>query len=146
MEIRDIFQAVLTAGVLKYFWDKRLWRKQSQVTQFASYSSRYTQVLGAIAQDIGYESPFNPSNGMHRRLALEYFFLLSEEMHLHSEKLIDDKTWGIWKSGVNKTMSHPFFKSAWPFCTAYADFEGKFGNWIENELTNQVKIEHPKAA
>lgn len=113
-------------------------RRSACQMNFESYSSRYSNLVGEILQKVDIDSEFDTTSGEQRALGVRFFMLLSEEEYLAGRKLIDTQIAAIWRDGLDFTMKHAFFRGAWLFAKSKFDFDGTFGDQVEEAVSRAV--------
>lgn len=146
MDLAKWFEVVGFSGLIGIFvtmvWNAYRERLAARQTNFSSYSGRYAALMAEIVRSVDIACGFDPTHGDQRALAVQFFMLLSEEEYLAGRKLIDAGIAGVWKEGLDVTMSHPWFRGAWAFARARFDFDGAFADTVD-AVTSRLSSANP---
>jgi len=128
---------VAIAALIWQIWQSN---KQSKMHTFLTYTQRYQDILVNLPIEIE-SSSFQPSedskvNEENLRWLRAYFDLCSEEYYLHTENLIDNRVWKLWRGGIKDSLKKPAFLWAWSEVQSNNYYHGKFASFIDG-LVNE---------
>lgn len=119
MAPQDII-AIVTAGatvataIAVFQGTKRLGKSQARTAFEDDMSREYREILKSIpiAALLNYElAPDKYAESL--RAFFLYIDLCNEQVFLHEDKRISEKTWEIWSAGICSNMTLPAFAMAW---------------------------------
>jgi hypothetical protein len=112
-------------------------RRQLWLSTFADYTKRYSEIV----DEIPLAARLRPGSfslamldGQERErvvcVAVRYLNLCSEEFHLHSEGIIDARTWRIWESEMKSFLERRWIAEAWVMIRAEYDSYPEFHSFV----------------
>lgn len=111
-------------------------RKQSKLMMFAEYTRRYQDIFLSMPDDIySGNAPVDARTKKYMRL---YFDLCSEEYHLWVQGVIPNKTWDIWKEGMQIAVHHQIYRKSWD--AIKREYSEEFWKYFEREVINHKKV------
>lgn len=115
--------------------------KQLTLQNFSDYTKRYQEIILRFPEDVNEQQFVLAGREDYKttmRYMRAYFDICFEEWHLHSRKLMDDKTWSIWHGGMKTAFSKPAFKQAWEIVRKDSQFGREFEKFVSDELGNRA--------
>lgn len=95
-------------------------RDQLWLMTFAEYTKRYSAIVDGLPTAArnptgNYDLETGDPSERERVLVAyrRYLNLCSEELYLHTRRMLDHQTWGIWTTGIRDTARSAAFRSAW---------------------------------
>lgn len=107
---------------------------QLMIQQFSDYTKRYQDIILHFPEDINEQSFALASRSDYdqtMRYMRAYFDLCFEEWYLNTRKLIDEKIWSAWESGMATAFSKPAFRQAWAVIMKSSNYGGEFEQFVE---------------
>lgn len=130
-----IISAVSSLGVTSLWFQWGSQRRQRRLDNFHRYASRYEELFSEIVRLGPLDRPFQPQSERDRALVIKLFMLYSEEFYLGEEKrLLDQRAWLVWRSGIEYSMRYSYFRDAWHFCRSQMDLEGSFAMFVDDAI------------
>jgi len=124
-----------------------LQNQQLIMQHFSDYTKRYQEIMLKLPEEINeddfglsrLEAEYPDKSKQIKRSLRTYFDLCFEEWTLNKEKLIEPKTWEIWRGGMQTAMSRPVFYELWNEKVRIdTGFGTEFNNFFD-ELVEQGK-------
>lgn len=119
-----------------------LWKQMRKLTnqlmiqQFSDYTKRYQEIILHFPEGIN-ENSFvltdRKDYDQVMRYMRAYFDMCYEQWLLNTRKLLDEKMWADWKSGMGSAFSKPAFRQAWRIIKEDSNFGIGFEGFV-NEL------------
>ena len=105
--------------------------KQSRMSLFAEYTRRYQDIMVRMPASV-YSGQFDTKITEVVGFMRLYFDLCSEEYWLNEEKMLPERTWGIWVERMQTTMNQKPFKEAWKYLSGH--YDEKFYRFFSKEI------------
>jgi hypothetical protein len=134
----ELFTAIVTAvGAAAVVYQVRELKKQITLQNYSEYTRRYSEIVLRFPEDIN-EDTFilqgrEDYNCVMRNMRV-FFDLSFEEWDLYDRRLIDCKSWRVWRGGIRTAMGKPAFQQAWRVIERDTRYGESFERFIESSI------------
>lgn len=105
-------------------------QKQRKFALYAEYTRRYQDLFLCMPDDV-YNGSAKIDSRTIKYMRL-YFDLCSEEYHLWKQNGISDKTWELWREGMQIATNHDVYRRSWD--AIKGEYSQEFWLYFEREV------------
>jgi hypothetical protein len=113
--------------------------KQVKLQHYSDYTKRYQDIALRFPEDVNsvdFVLAGRTDYAHTMRYMRAYFDICFEEWDLSQKKLIDDRFWAVWRSGMVFAFKKKAFQQAWQIIRSDSDFGREFEDFVDRNMAS----------